>query len=111
MEYVLPFLKDGYIKYSTANKGVQAVSAEYFKRNFRKIGAPAQHNTDSRAFYFQRIDEPNLVLRFIISEDNFSASLISYKEFTATHSFRQALSNEPSTNSFGIGYGSLSFSY
>ncbi|MCC9135119.1 hypothetical protein ACFSKU_18485 [Pontibacter silvestris] len=111
MEYILPFLKDGYIKYSTADKGVQTVSADYFRKNFRRLATPMLQSIDQCTYYYERVDEPNLVMRFIISENAYSATLISQKDLSAVKTYRQAIASENTANNLGIiRHGSLSYS-
>jgi hypothetical protein len=80
-EYVLPFLEGGYIRYLD-NGAVKSMSAESFRNGFRKVAAMELPNIGQRSFYYQSIENPDLVLRFRTSQAaGVSAVLMLHSDF------------------------------
>lgn len=51
-EYVLPFLKDGHIRYQDGG-AARSMSAEYFRNSFKKVAATELPHIGQRSFYYQ----------------------------------------------------------
>lgn len=79
--YMLPFLADGYVRYSTPDKGPQTVSAGHFRKSFRRIAASELPNIGLRSYYYQSLENPDLVMRFRVSSSTYTATLAPRKEF------------------------------
>jgi len=80
-EHVLPFFESGYIRY-LADGVVKSMSVEYFQNNFSKIAGTELPHIGHRYYYYQSNENPELVMRFRISQNvGLSASIILYSEF------------------------------
>ena len=79
--YLLPFLADGNIRYNTTDKGPQTISADYFRKNFERIAATELPNIGQRSYYYQNLENTNLVMRFRVSNSTYTATLAPRKEF------------------------------
>ena len=80
-EYVIPFLEDGYIRYLAAGIA-KLMSAEYFQQNFNQIASTELPNIGHSYFFYQYKEDPELVMRFRISQTaGFSAMIMPYREF------------------------------
>lgn len=81
-EHVLPFLADGYIKYSTSQgEGAQIVSVDYFRRNFKRIAATELPNIGLRSYYYKSLENPELVMRIRVPSNTYTAILAPRIEF------------------------------
>ncbi|MFD3002835.1 hypothetical protein ACFS7Z_20875 [Pontibacter toksunensis] len=80
-EHVLPFLEGGCIRYQH-NGEAKAMSADYFRRNFRNVAATELPHIGQRSFYYQSVQDPDLVLRFRLSQTTgLSAVLMLHSDF------------------------------
>ena len=80
-QYVIPYLDNGYIRYN-ADGAAKSMSAEYFQKNFTQIAVTELPNIGQHYFYYQNKENPELVMRFRISQHvGFSAAIMRYSEF------------------------------
>jgi hypothetical protein len=80
-EHVLPFLTDGYIRYSTPDQGPQTISADHFRKSFSRIAATELPHIGLRSLYYRSLEHPGLVMRFRVSGSTYSATLAPRSEF------------------------------
>ena len=81
VKHVLPHLEDEYIRYFT-DGGTKLMSADYFRKNFKNLAATELPNIGQQYFYYQNTEDPDLVIRFRISQHiGVSAALMPYSDF------------------------------
>lgn len=79
--YILPYLEDGYIRY-LADGVVKAMSAEYFQKSFNLIASTDLPNIGHSYFFYQSKENPELVMRFRISQTaGLSATILLFNEY------------------------------
>lgn len=64
---IMPLLKGGDIRYQASGE-VKSMSADCFSSNFREVTATELPNIGQSSYYYQRVESPDLVMHFRISE-------------------------------------------
>ncbi|RDV11953.1 hypothetical protein DXT99_23305 [Pontibacter diazotrophicus] len=78
---IAPLLESDEIRYQ-ASGVVKSMSVDYFSSNFREITVTELPNIGLSSYYYQSIENPDLVMHFRISETaGLSATLMLCRDF------------------------------
>lgn len=79
-EHMLPFIEDEEINYSILNEGRRTISLKYFEATFKLIAFSELPDIEKYAYYYQNLNDPDLVMFVRVTKEGYSAMLAQYKD-------------------------------
>ncbi|MCC9137381.1 hypothetical protein ACFSKU_08310 [Pontibacter silvestris] len=79
-DQILPFINDGEINYSVLNEGRHTMSLKFFEATFKLIAFSELPEIEKYAYYYQSLNDPDLVMFVRVTKEGYSAMLAQYND-------------------------------